>query len=58
MQKSEVASVVYSEYDEQFQFVGIIALIMLIIEVIVFECKPKWQKRMSLFKPKGAAKEA
>ena len=58
MQKNEVASVVYSEYDEQFQFVGIIALIMLIIEVIVFECKPKWQKRMSLFKPKGAAKEA
>lgn len=52
MQKNEVASVVYSEYDEQFQVVGLIAILLLIIEVMVFECKPVWQKRMSLFKKK------
>lgn len=50
MQKSEVASVVYSEYDEQFQVVGLLLLLVLAIEVAVSECKPRWQKGMSLFR--------
>lgn len=52
MQKNEIASVVYSEYDEQFQVVGIIAIILLILEVIISECKPSYQKGMSLFRRK------
>lgn len=57
MQKNEVASVVYSEYDDQFQVVGIIAILLLILEVVISECKPAWQKQMSLFRktPKAAA---
>lgn len=57
MQKNEVSSVVYSEYDDQFQVVGLIAILLLILEVVINECKPSWQKGMSLFrkKPKAAA---
>lgn len=53
LQKNEVSSVVYSDYDDQFQVVGIIAILLLIIEVIILECKPSWQKKMSLFRKKG-----
>ena len=52
MQKNEVSSVVYSDYDDQFQVVGIIAILLLILEVIVYECKPSYQKGMSLFRRK------
>lgn len=57
MQKNEISSVVYSEYDEQFQVVGLLVILFLVIEVLVFECKPSWQKNLSLFKkvPKTAA---
>ncbi len=50
MQKNEVSSVIYSEYDDQFQVVGLIVILLLIIEVIIYECKPSWQKDMSLFR--------
>lgn len=52
MQKNDVSSVVYSEYDEQFQILGFIVMILLVIEVVVSECKPGWQQKMSLFKSK------
>lgn len=50
MQKSEISSVVYSEYNDQFQIVGLIVILLLVIEVLVFERKPEWQKGLSLFK--------
>lgn len=52
LQKNDTESVVYSEYDDQFQIVGLIAILLLILEVIVFEAKPAYQKGMSLFKRK------
>lgn len=52
MQKSEVSSVIYSEYEEQFQVVGLIAILLLVLEVLVFEAKPSYQKAMNLFKKK------
>lgn len=50
MQKNEISSVVYSEYNDQFQIVGIFIILLLIIETIISESKPSWQKSMSLFK--------
>lgn len=56
MQKSEIASVVYSEYNDQFQIVGLFLILLLVLEVLIFECKPEWQKGLSLFKAKTSKK--
>lgn len=50
LQKGDIMSVVYSEYDEQFQAVGILALLVLIIETLVLESKNPLLKKIKLFK--------
>lgn len=50
LQKGDISSVVYSEYDEQFQAVGILVLILLIIETLVLERKNPLLKKIKLFK--------
>lgn len=49
-QKGDISSVVYSEYDEQFQAVGILVLILLIIEMLILERKNPFFKKIKLFK--------
>ena len=48
--KKEISSTIYSDYDEQFQAVGILVLLLLIIEVCIQEIKNPMLKRISLFK--------
>ena len=48
--KKEIESTVYSDYDEQFQAVGIIALLLLIIEICILDIKNPLLKNVSLFK--------
>lgn len=50
LQKGNISSVVYSEYDEQFQAVGILVLILLIIEMLILERKNPFFKKIKLFK--------
>lgn len=50
LQKGDISSVVYSEYDEQFQAVGILVLILLIIEMLILERKNSFFKKIKLFK--------
>ena len=52
LSKKEISSVVYSDFDEQFQAFGLLALLLLIIEVCVLESKNPLLKRVSLFKRK------
>ena len=52
LQKGETNSVVYSEYDEQFQAFSILALLLLIIEICIFESKNPLLKNIKLFKRK------
>ena len=52
--KKETKATVYSDYDEQFQAFGILALLLLIIEVCLLESKNPLLKRVSLF---GARKK-
>ena len=52
LQRGETSSVVYSEYDEQFQGFGIIAVILLILEICILEIKNPRLKQLSLFKKK------
>jgi len=49
LSKKETTSTVYSDYDEQFQAFGIIALLLIIIEVCVLERENRMLKRFSLF---------
>lgn len=49
MSKKELESTIYSAYDEQFQAVGIIVLLLLIMEVCLIERKNPLLKNISLF---------
>ncbi|MBR1556206.1 MAG: VWA domain-containing protein [Prevotella sp.] len=57
LSKKETTSTVYSEFDEQFQAVGILALLLLILEICIFDRRNPLLKRLSLFgsKKKSAA---
>ena len=48
--KKEIESTIYSDYDEQFQAVGILVLLLLVIEVCIQEIKNPTLRRISLFK--------
>ena len=50
MQKGEINSVVYSDYDEQFQAVAIIALLLLVIETLILERKNHITGRWNIFR--------
>ena len=52
LQKGHLNTNEYSSYDEQFQAFGIIAILLLIIEVCIMERKTPLQKRIRLFKKK------
>ncbi len=52
LQKGETTSVIYSEYDEQFQAFGLIAILLLIIEICMLEARNPRLKSVKLFKKK------
>lgn len=52
LQNGETDSVIYSEYDEQFQAFGILIVLLLIIEICVLESKNPLLKDIRLFKRK------
>ena len=53
LSKKETSTTVYSEYDEQFQAFGILALLLLIIEICILDRRNPLMKKLSLFKRKG-----
>lgn len=52
LQKGETDSLIYSEYNEQFQAFGILAIILLVIEVCIMEAKNPKFKNIHLFNKK------
>ena len=50
LQKGETDSVIYSEYDEQFQAFGILVLLLLIVEACILESQNPLTRKWSLFK--------
>lgn len=50
LQKGDIMSAVYSEYDEQFQAIGILVVLVLIIEALILESKSPLFKKIKLFK--------
>ena len=53
LQKGETNSVIYSEYDEQFQAFGIIVLLLLIADVCLLEARNPLTKNWRIFKKNG-----
>ena len=49
MQRSEIKDKVYTEYNEQFQYLLAIALFILIVEFIILERKNQWISGLNLF---------
>ena len=56
LSKKETQSTIYSDYDEQFQAFGILALLLLIIEICLLEIRNPLMKRVSLFTRSSALK--
>lgn len=52
LQRGETESVIYSEFDEQFQAFGILAILLLIAEICVLEIRNPVLRRIRLFKRK------
>lgn len=50
LQKGEMSSVIYSEYDEQFQAVGVLVILILLVEMLMLERKNPLLRRFKLFK--------
>ncbi|SEE08366.1 VWA domain-containing protein [Prevotella sp. lc2012] len=49
LSKKETSSTIYSEYDEQFQAFGVLALLLLILEVFIMDRQSPLLKSLSLF---------
>ena len=49
LSKKETSTTVYSDYDEQFQAFGILALLLLILEICIFDRRNPLLKNLSLF---------
>ena len=49
LSKKEIQSTIYSDYDEQFQAFGIIAIILLILEICILESKNPIARRLNIF---------
>jgi Ca-activated chloride channel family protein len=52
LEKRETESTIYSDYDEQFQAVGIVVLLLLILELCILEIKNPLLKNLKLFRRK------
>lgn len=49
LQKGDTSSVIYNEYDEQFQAVGILVILLLILEVCILEVKNPFLRNVRFF---------
>jgi Ca-activated chloride channel homolog len=52
LEKQEIESLVYSEYDDQFQYFFAIGLLLLFLEFFILERKNRYLMKVNLFSPK------
>ncbi len=53
MEKQEMESRTYSEYDDQFQYFFAVGLLLLLLEFVILERKNRYLRNIHLFKTKG-----
>ena len=56
LSKKETTATIYSEFDEQFQAFGILALLLLVIEICILDRRNPILKRISFFKQNAKGK--
>lgn len=49
LEKSEFESKVYTDFEDQFQYIALIALLLLLIDFLILERKNKFLKNIDLF---------
>lgn len=49
MSKSDVVSKVYTQYDEQFQWIAFVLLVLLLCEIVISERKNDWIRKWKIF---------
>lgn len=49
MQKQEMESRIYSDYDERFQYIFAVGLFFLLVDFLILERKNKWLSKIKLF---------
>jgi len=54
MEKVEFDSKIFTDYEDRFQYFIAFCLILLILEVFIFEKKSKWAGKLNLFREKSA----
>lgn len=52
MKKSDVESKVYSEYEEQYQILALVALLLILADMIILDGKSKFTRRFNFFTDK------
>lgn len=53
LEKTKFESKMFSDYESRFQYFIALSLVFLLIELIVFEKRPKWSKKVDLFNKKS-----
>lgn len=56
LDKAEIETKVFTEYEEQFQYLAGLALLLIILEFSILERKNKWLKNIDLFRNNGSGK--
>ncbi len=49
LEKGEIETKVYSEYDDQYTYLVSLALVLLILDIFIFQRKSKWLSNIKLF---------
>jgi Ca-activated chloride channel family protein len=52
MDAKEMEALVYSEYDDQFQYFFALGLFLLLLEFVILERKNRYLMKLKLFAPK------
>jgi Ca-activated chloride channel family protein len=52
LNKSEIDSMMFSDYEDRFQYFLAISMIFLILDLLIVERKSKWIRNLRLFSPK------
>jgi len=53
LEKTKFESKMFSDYESRFQYFIALSLVFLLIELMVFEKRPKWSKKVDLFNKKS-----